>query len=77
MTGSGDAIHCFVEDINRFIIIRIRAYLLLRHMTWRFNRYVQRANYFFCFKRASTKGHNLNNFGRGPLGDVTYQISRL
>ena len=23
------------------------------------------------------QGHNLNNFGRGPLGDDTYQISRL
>ena len=23
------------------------------------------------------QGHNLNNFGRGPLGDATYQISRL
>ena len=23
------------------------------------------------------KGHNLNTFGRGPLDDATYQISRL
>ena len=23
------------------------------------------------------KGHNLNKLGRGPLGDATYQISRL
>ena len=23
------------------------------------------------------KGHNLNKHGRGPLGDATYQISRL
>ena len=22
-------------------------------------------------------GYSLNNFGRGPLGDATYQISRL
>ena len=23
------------------------------------------------------QGHNLNKLGRGPLGDATYQISRL
>ena len=23
------------------------------------------------------KGHNLNKLGRGPLGDATYQISKL
>ena len=63
-----------IEDINRFIFIRRGAYLLQRHMPWRFNRYVQRVNYLFCFKRASTQGHNLNNFGRGPLDDASYLV---
>ena len=27
--------------------------------------------------RPMGRGHNLNKLGRGPLGDATYQISRL
>ena len=27
---------------------------------------------FLCFQ-----GHHMNNLGRGPLGDATYQISKL
>ena len=49
MTGSGDEIHCFVEDIIWFIFVRRRAYLLPRHVSWRFNRCVQRVNYFSLF----------------------------
>ena len=29
------------------------------------------------FLAPGAMGHNLNKLGRGPLGDATYQISRL
>ena len=40
MTGSGDVIHCFVVDINRFFLCSRNSFsIAIRHIPWRFNSY--------------------------------------